>query len=163
MVPIKIRNRRNFAVIFIRARIEGGWPGVVSFFRRNFGKMCLFLHDFLALFWKIEPQKHVFWTIHEGYPEKFFMNPNFFPKLTFIAFFGHFFSKNRKNFLKRRLRRGKVCRFSISVKFPVRAGHPPLFEPWYEYKIKLAKEDKVCLAGLINFDIKEKDWSKNNQ
>ena len=100
--------------------------------------MCRFLHGFWHFFEKLTPQKLVFWTIHEGYPENIFMNPKFFRKSNFIAFFGHFFSKNCQNFLKRLLR-AVFGRFapekSKNVSF-FWVAHPPgpvtlpLFDPW---------------------------------
>lgn len=128
--------------VLIRDRIEGGDLGLCIFFE------VFFYTIFWHYFEKLTPENPVFWTIHEGYPENFFMNPNFFPKLSFIAFFGHFFSKNCQNFLKRRLRRQfraeigakrvffrrlrrRKCVFFLSRSPPLAPVTPPLFDPWF--------------------------------
>lgn len=51
-----------------------------------------------------DPLKPVFWTIHEGYPEKF-IKSKILSKIEIYWLLGHFFWKFAQNFLKRRLRR----------------------------------------------------------
>ena len=100
----------------------GRWPGVVSFFLKKFWKNVSFLYDFLALFWKIDPLKPVFCTIHEGYPN-FFHESKIFPKIEFYCIFMSLFFKKLPKFSKTAPSAPKVC-FFFSFTSP-----PPLFGP----------------------------------
>ena len=65
---------------------RGGVTWGCVFFRRNFEKMCLFLHSFLAWFWKIDPIKTRFFDDSRGVSGKIF-NEVFRKNLNLNIFF----------------------------------------------------------------------------
>ena len=77
--------------IHINQGLNKGVTSSCVFFLSSF-KKCVFSYTVLALFWQIGPLKHVFWTIHGGYPDifrpRFSKNCQNFLKLAFDAVFG---------------------------------------------------------------------------